>query len=84
MLINTVANMGLTTPLVVLSLSLFFLLLLAGGLNALRIYILDVFGRRFYARMVSEISLRTIYAPILSLTTRARAPCSTATSTSSS
>jgi ABC-type bacteriocin/lantibiotic exporter with double-glycine peptidase domain len=62
MLINTVANMGLTTPLVVLSLSLFFLLLLAGGLNALRIYILDVFGRRFYARMVSEISLRTIYA----------------------
>jgi len=62
MLINTVANMGLTTPLVVLSLTLFFLLLLAGGLNALRIYILDVFGRRFYARMVSEISLRTIYA----------------------
>jgi len=62
MLINTVANIGLTTPLVVLSLSLFFLLLLAGGLNALRIYILDVFGRRFYARMVSEIALRTIYA----------------------
>lgn len=62
MLINTVANIGLTTPLVVLSLTLFFLLLIAGGLNALRIYILDVFGRRFYARMVSEISLRTIYA----------------------
>lgn len=62
MLINTVANIGLTTPLVVLSLTLFFLLLLAGGLNALRIYIMDVFGRRFYARMVSEIALRTIYA----------------------
>ncbi len=62
MLINTVANIGLATPLVVLSLTLFFLLLVAGGLNALRIYIMDVFGRRFYARMVSEISLRTIYA----------------------
>ncbi|CAN0597323.1 unnamed protein product, partial [Ectocarpus sp. 12 AP-2014] len=62
MLINTVANIGLTTPLIVLSLTLFFLLLLAGGLNALRIYIMDVFGRRFYARMVSEIALRTIYA----------------------
>jgi putative ABC transport system ATP-binding protein len=62
MLINTVANIGLTTPLVVLSLTLFALLLMAGGLNALRIYIMDVFGRRFYARMVSEIALRTIYA----------------------
>lgn len=62
MLINTVANIGLTTPLVVLSLTLFVLLLIAGGLNAMRIYIMDVFGRRFYARMVSEIALRTIYA----------------------
>ena len=62
MLINTVANIGLATPLLVLSFTLFFLLLLAAGLNALRIYIMDVFGRRFYARMVSEIALRTIYA----------------------
>ncbi|MEM8493391.1 MAG: ABC transporter transmembrane domain-containing protein [Pseudomonadota bacterium] len=62
MLINTVANIGLTTPLVVLSLTLFALLLLAGGLNALRIQVMDVFGRRFYARMVSEIALRSIYA----------------------
>ncbi|MEM6484655.1 MAG: ABC transporter transmembrane domain-containing protein [Pseudomonadota bacterium] len=62
MLINTVANIGLTTPLVVLSLTLFALLLLAGGLNALRIQVMDVFGRRFYARLVSEIALRSIYA----------------------
>ncbi|GAB5414247.1 MAG: ABC transporter ATP-binding protein [Congregibacter sp.] len=62
MLFNTVANIGLTTPLVVLSLSLFALLLLAGGLNALRIQIMDIFGRRFYARMVSEIALRSLYA----------------------
>lgn len=62
MLINTVANIGLATPLVVLAFTLFFLLLLAGGLNALRIQIMDIFGRRFYARMVSEIALRSIYA----------------------
>jgi putative ABC transport system ATP-binding protein len=62
LLINTVANVGLATPLVVLSIGLFLLLLFAGGLNALRIHLMDVFGRRFYARQVSEISLRAIYA----------------------
>lgn len=62
MLINTVANVGLTTPLVMLSLTLFVLLLAAGGLNALRIHLMDVFSRRFYARMVAEIALRAVYA----------------------
>ncbi len=62
MLINTVANTGLTTPLVVLSVTLFVLLLMASLLNALRIHLMDLFARRFYARMVSEISLRSIYA----------------------
>ncbi len=62
MLINNVANTGLTTPLIVLTLTLFVLLLLSGLLNALRIQLMDVFQRRFYARMVSEISLRTVYA----------------------
>lgn len=62
MLVNTVANTGLTTPLLVLSVSLFVLLLSAGLLNALRIHLMDLFGRRFYARMVSEIALRSVYA----------------------
>ena len=62
MLINTVANTGLTTPLVILSFSLFILLGMAALLNALRIHLMDLFARRFYARMVSEISLRAIYA----------------------
>ncbi len=61
-LINSVINTGLTAPLVVISTVLFILLLCYGILNALRIHLVDVFGRRFYARMVSEISLRTIYA----------------------
>jgi putative ABC transport system ATP-binding protein len=62
MLINTIANTGLTAPLVVLSVTLFVLLLFAGLLNALRIHLMDLFARRFYARMVSEIALRAIYA----------------------
>lgn len=62
MLINTVANTGLTAPLVVLSVTLFGLLLLAGLLNALRIHLMDVYSRRFYARMLSEVALRSVFA----------------------
>ena len=62
MLVNSVAASGLATPLIVLALSLFGLLLLAGALRALRIYVMDVFGRRFYARLVSDIALRALYA----------------------
>ncbi|MEO1149456.1 MAG: ABC transporter ATP-binding protein [Pseudomonadota bacterium] len=62
MLINTVANTGLMGPLIMLSVTLFFLLLISGLLNALRIHLMEIFGRRFYARMVSEITLRAIYA----------------------
>ena len=62
MLINTVANTALAAPLVVLSGTLFVLLLVSGLLNALRIHLMEIFGRRFYARMVAEIALRAIYA----------------------
>ena len=62
MLINTVANTGLALPLAVLSLTLFALLLASGLLNALRIHLMEIFARRFYARMSSEIALRSIYA----------------------
>jgi len=62
MLINSIINIGLATPLIVLSLTLFGLLILSGGLNALRLHLVDVFGRRFYARMVAEIATRSIYA----------------------
>lgn len=62
MLVNTVAHTGLTTPLIVLTATLFALLLTAGLLNALRIHLMDLFQRRFYARMVSSIALRSVYA----------------------
>jgi putative ABC transport system ATP-binding protein len=62
MLVNTVAHTGLATPLLVLTGTLFALLLGAGLLNALRIHLMDLFQRRFYARMVSSIALRSVYA----------------------
>ena len=62
MLVNTVANTGLRTPLIVLSVTLFVLLIFASLVIALRLHLMDMFSRRFYARMVSKIALRTIYA----------------------
>ena len=61
MLINTVANTAMATPLVVLTLTLFGLLMLFGLLYALRIHLMEMFSRRFYARMVAEISLCLLY-----------------------
>lgn len=62
LLINNVAYTGLVTPLIVLSLALFVLLVFASLLNALRIHLMDLFSRRFYARIVSEVALRAVYA----------------------
>ncbi len=62
MLVNTVANTALAAPLVMLSLTLFGLLLIFGLLYALRIHLMEIFARRFYARMVAEISLISVYA----------------------
>jgi putative ABC transport system ATP-binding protein len=62
MLINTVANTAMPAPLVMLSITLFVLLLFSCLLYALRIHLMELFARRFYARLVSEISLIAIYA----------------------
>ncbi len=62
MLVNTVANTALAAPLIMLSLTLFGLLLIFGLLYALRIHLMELFARRFYARMVAEISLISVYA----------------------
>lgn len=62
LLISTIANTAMPAPLVMLSLTLFGLLLLSSLLYALRIHLMELFARRFYARLVSEISLIAIYA----------------------
>ena len=61
-LINTIANTQLAAPLVMLTITLFVLLLLFGLLNALRVHLMELFARRFYARMVAEISLISVYS----------------------
>lgn len=62
MVINAAANTAMAAPLVLLSATLFALLVVAGLLNALRVHLMEIFARRFYARVVAEISLRTLYA----------------------
>lgn len=62
MLINSVANTALVTPLVTLAGTLLGLLLIVVMLSALRIYTMELFARRFYARQVAEITIRSIHA----------------------
>ena len=61
-LINSVGYTALTVPLVVLTVTLFVLLIASGLMNALRLHLMEIFGRRFYARMTSEMALRSRYA----------------------
>lgn len=61
-LISTVANTALLQPVIVLSAMLFALLTFAGFFAATQVYLMELFERRFYARVVSEVSLRLIYA----------------------
>jgi putative ABC transport system ATP-binding protein len=62
MLINSVANTASLNAVTMLSLVLFGLLAVSGILVAFQGYALELFERRFYARMVSEFTLRSIYA----------------------
>lgn len=62
MLINTVANTAMATPLAVLTATLFGLLMMFALLYGLRIHLMELFSRHFYARMIAEISLLSVYA----------------------
>lgn len=62
MLVNTVAATGLPVPLFTLTGMLFILLLLWAILNALRVWLMEVFRRRFAARMVADIAIRVVHA----------------------
>ncbi|MEM9384370.1 MAG: ABC transporter ATP-binding protein [Pseudomonadota bacterium] len=61
-LIEAVANTTVVRAVVVLSLGLFAVLALSGFLVALQVWAMEVFERRFFARMTSEIALRLVYA----------------------
>ncbi|MGE7157613.1 ABC transporter transmembrane domain-containing protein [Methylorubrum rhodesianum] len=62
LLINSVANTALPAPLFVLSGLLLLLLVIAAGLSAARVYMMALFERRAFARLVAEITLRTVDA----------------------
>lgn len=62
MLINSVANTALPAPLFTLSAILFALLMLSAVMSAMRAYLMELFGQRFFARMVAEITLRAVHA----------------------
>ncbi len=62
MLINSVANTALPAPLFTLAAVLFGLLALQGVLSGLRTYVMELFRRRFFARMVAETTLRAVHA----------------------
>lgn len=62
MLIDTVANTAMIRPVIVLSVVLFILLLISGVLTAARIHVMEMFGRRIYARLTGDIALQSVHA----------------------
>lgn len=62
LLINSIANTALPVPLFILSLILFALLILSGLLSVLRIHLMELYRRRFMARLVADVTVRAINA----------------------
>jgi putative ABC transport system ATP-binding protein len=62
LLINSVANTALPTPLFTLAGILFLLLALVGVLSAFRVHLMALFERRVFARVVAEITIRAVHA----------------------
>ncbi len=61
-LISTVANTAQPEPVVILALALLVLLAFSALFMALQHYALELFERRFFTRIASEIVLRFVYA----------------------
>lgn len=61
-LISTVANAALVRQVVVLAFMLLGLLCLSGLFAAIQYYLMELFERRFFSRIVSETTLRLLYA----------------------
>ncbi len=62
LLINSIASTALPAPLFTLAAILFTLLFVSGLLYALRSWMMELFKRRFMARLVAEVSLKAINA----------------------
>lgn len=62
LLINNVANTALPAPLWTLAGLLLLLLLFVAGLSAMRFWVMALFERHVFARVVSEVTTRAIHA----------------------
>ncbi|MEI6419569.1 MAG: ABC transporter transmembrane domain-containing protein, partial [Sphingomonadales bacterium] len=62
LLINSIAATAMQLPLFTLSATLFGLLVLSGLLAALRIHLMEIYRRRFMARLVADVTTRVINA----------------------
>ncbi len=62
LLINSIANTALPVPLFTLSAILFGLLVVSGLLSVLRIHLMEMYRRRFMARLVADVTVRVINA----------------------
>lgn len=62
LLINSVANTAMPAPLWTLAGLLLGLLLLVAGLSAMRFWMMALFERRLFARIVAEITIRAVHA----------------------
>lgn len=62
LLVDTVANIALLRAVVLISILLFVLLFLSSLMYALRAYALELFTRKFYSRISSEIAMTAMLA----------------------
>jgi putative ABC transport system ATP-binding protein len=62
MLINSVAHIASPHAIGLLAMLLLGVMLVYAVLNAMQFYMMEMFERRFYARITSEFTLRSIYA----------------------
>ena len=62
LLVDTVANIALIRAVVLISILLFALLLISGVMYALRAYAMEIFTRKLYARISSEIAMTAMLA----------------------
>jgi len=62
LLVDTVANIALLRAVVLIAMLLFTLLFLSGVMYALRAYAMELFSRKLYARISSEIAMTAMLA----------------------
>lgn len=62
-LINSVINIGSTRAVLILAGVLFIILLVSAVFSALRMRVMEYYERRVYARLTSQLSQKTLFAP---------------------